>query len=337
MRKIAIEEHFTTEEHLDSLKTIVNDKYPVKEVIQEEKLLSYELPFLFPERREEAVKRLLDIGKTRVNEMDKVGIDMQILSLVSPGVQVFDAPKGTALAKKINDQLSEAVHAYPERLAGFATLAPQDPREAANELERAVKELGFKGACINSHTKGEYLDQTKYWVIFERAEKLGVPIYIHPRSPSPDMVKPFLDYPMLTTAMIGFAAEVSLHALRLICSGLFDEFPHLKIILGHLGEALPYWLWRLDNIYLRTPFPEKLNKTPSEYFKDHFFVTTSGMCWQPALLCSYLALGAEKILFAVDYPLERNEVAVQFMEEVAICDGDKEKICHLNAENLLGL
>ena len=337
MRKIAIEEHFTTEEHLDHLSAIIEKKYPVTEVIQEEKVLSYEVPFLVPSRREEAVNRLLDIGEARVKQMDEADIDMQVLSLVSPGVQVFDAPTGTALAKKINDQLSEAVSKYPERLAGFASLAPQDPGEAADELERAVMDLGFKGACINSHTKGEYLDEKKYWVIFERAEKLGVPIYIHPRSPSPDMMKPFLDYPMLTTAMIGFAAEVSLHALRLISSGPFDTFPRLNIILGHLGEALPYWLWRLDNIYLRTPAPEKLKKAPSEYFKDNFFVTTSGMFWQPPMLCSYLALGAEKILFAVDYPMESNEVAVQFMEEVAICDSDKEKIYHLNAEKLLGL
>lgn len=337
MRKIAIEEHFTTEEHLDCLTAVIEGKYPIKDVIQEEKILHYELPFLFPTRREEAVKRLLDLGESRVKQMDEAGIDVQVLSLVSPGVQVFDAPKGTALAKKINDRLFEAVSQYPERLAGFASLAPQDPEEAAAELERTVKDLGFKGASINSHTKGEYLDEKKYWVIFEKAEKLGVPIYIHPRSPSPDMVKPFLDYPMLSTAMMGFAAEVSLHALRLISSGLFDQFPRLNIILGHLGEALPYWLWRLDNIYLRVPVAEKLNKAPSEYFKDHFFVTTSGMFWEPPLLCSQLALGTEKILFAVDYPLESNEVAVQFMEDVTLSEGDKEKIYHLNAEELLRL
>jgi 2,3-dihydroxybenzoate decarboxylase len=337
MKKIAIEEHFTTEEHLDGLTAIVEEKYPVMDVIQEEKILFYEVPFLVPSRREETVNRLLDIGEARVKQMDEDGIDMQVLSLVSPGVQVFDAPKGTTMAKEINDQLSEAVSQYPERLAGFATIAPQDPREAAAELERAVKDLKLKGACINSHTKGEYLDEKKYWVIFEQAEKLGVPIYIHPRVPSPDMVKPFLDYPMLSTAMIGFAVEVSLHALRLISSGLFDQFPRLNIILGHLGEALPYWLWRLDNIYKRNAVREHLKKAPSEYFKDHFFVTTSGMFWQPPLNCSQQALGAEKILFAVDYPLESNEVAVKFMEDVSLSESDKEKICHLNAEALFGL
>jgi len=337
MKKITIEEHFTTEEHLDYLESIIGKRYPVPEVIQEEKFIHYEVPFLSPYRREPAVSRLLDMGEGRLRDMDEENIDMQILSLVSPGVQVFDASTGSALAKRINDTLSETVRQYPKRFAGFASLAPQDPGEAADELERAVKELGLKGACINSHTKGEYLDDRKYWIIFERAEELGVPIYIHPRSPSSGMMEAFLDYPMLATAMAGFAAEVSLHALRLIAGGVFDEYPKLKIILGHLGEALPYWLWRMDNIYLRNPLIENLKKSPGDYFRENFYVTTSGMFWEPPLMCAYTALGAERILFAVDYPLESNKKAVQFMEEVPISDRDKEKIYHLNAEKLFNL
>jgi predicted TIM-barrel fold metal-dependent hydrolase len=142
---------------------------------------------------------------------------------------------------------------------------------------------------------------------------------------------------MLATAMSGFAAEVSLHALRLICSGLFDQYPKLKIILGHLGEALPYWLWRLDNMWQRRAYSDKLKKLPGEYFKENFFVTTSGIFSQPPLMCAYMALGADRILFAVDYPLESNSKAVEFMAEAPMCDSDKEKICHLNAERLLGL
>jgi len=337
MKKIALEEHFSTEEHLDCLVSIIEKNYPVPEVGQQEKVLERELPFLAPARREYTLNRLYDIGEGRLQEMDEAGIDMQVLSLVSPGVQVLDPPAGTALAKKINDKVSEAVRKYPERFAGLASIAPQNPGEAADELERAVKELGLRGASINSHTKGEYLDNKKYWVIFERAEKLGVPIYIHPRLPSPDMVKPYLDYPRIDSAMCGFAHEVSLHALRLICGGVFDQFPKLKIILGHLGEALPYWLWRIDSTWQKGPEANKLKKLPSQYIKDNFFVTTSGMFWQPPLICAYLALGADRILFAVDYPMQSNEEAVQFMELAPLCDGDKEKICHLNAEELLML
>jgi 5-carboxyvanillate decarboxylase len=337
MKKISIEEHFTTEEHLEHLNSIIEKTNPAEGVIQEEKFIQYEVPFLSPYRREPTVTRLLDIGEARLGDMDEESIDMQILSLVSPGVQAFDSNTGSTLARKINDKLSEAVSRHPKRFAGFASLAPQNPGEAADELERAVKELGLKGACINSHTKGEYLDDRKYWVILERAERLGVPIYIHPRSPSPGMLEPFMEYPMLATAMAGFSAEVSLHALRLIASGVFDEYPKLTIILGHLGEALPYWLWRLDNLYLRNPLIEKLKKSPGDYFRENFYVTTSGMFWQPPLMCAYLALGADRILFAVDYPMESNRMGVQFMEKVPICDRDKEKIYHLNAEKLFKL
>jgi 2,3-dihydroxybenzoate decarboxylase len=238
MKKITIEEHFAIQEQLDASQAIIEGKYPVPEVIQEEKMLDRELPFLYPSIRQDTVNRLLDMGEGRLQEMDNNGIDMQVLSLVSPGVQVFDAATGTAMARKANDRLAEAVSKYPKRFAGFASVAPQNPSEAAKELERAVKELGLKGVLINSHTKGEYLDDKKYWVILEMAERLDVPVYIHPRCPSPDMIKPYLAYRGLASAILGFAAEVSLHAVRLICSGVFDQFPRLNIILGHCGEAM---------------------------------------------------------------------------------------------------
>ncbi len=343
MKKIAIEEHFLTEEFVSYLRS--NKGYPRLESIEDEKNNKIERLWhsadikgvLSPDLK----SRLLDLGEGRLREMEKTGIDMQVLSLTT-GVEQFDASDGTAMARKTNDELSKVVKKYPQKFAGFAALAPQDPGAAADELERAVKELGLKGVKINSHIRGEYLDDEKYWVIFERAEKLGVPIYLHPRSPSPDMLKPYLAYPGLAGAVLGFAAETSLHAIRLILSGVFDKYPGLKIILGHLGEALPFWLWRIDNRYLKEriasdPRARKLEKTPSQYFKDNFLVTTSGMLWQPALLCTYLALGADRILFAVDYPYESSREAVEFMEVAAICDSDKEKIYHLNVEELLAL
>ena len=337
MKKITVEEHFAIQEQLDTVHSIVEGKYPILEVGQQEKMLDRELPFIYPSINQDTVNKLLDIGEGRIREMDKDGIDMQVLSLVSPGVQVFDAATGTAIAKKANDKLAEAVRKYPTRFAGLASIAPQNPIEAAKELERAVKELGLRGALINSHTKGEYLDDKKYWVIFETAERLGVPIYIHHRCPSPDMIKPYLAYPRLHTAMLGFAAEVSLHAVRLICGGVFDQFPKLTIILGHLGEALPYWFWRMDNMWQMRAFPNRPKRLPSEYFQDNFYITTSGMFWQPPLLCACMAMGADRILFAVDYPIESNEKAVQFIETASISQHDKEKICHLNVEKLLGL
>ncbi|MFH1652139.1 MAG: amidohydrolase family protein [Chloroflexota bacterium] len=284
---------------------------------------------------EMARNRLMDLGAGRLQNMDEGNIDIQVLSLTSPGVQMFAPAEAAEIARKTNNMISQTIRQHPQRYAGLATLAPQDPEGAAEELKRAVQELDFRGACINSHTRGEYLDDKKYHVILEAAAKLDVPIYIHPRTPSADMLKPYLAYPGLHGAILGFSAEVSLHALRLIFSGVFDKFPGLKIILGHLGEALPYWMWRIDNHWQRQAV--KLKKSPSEYLRDNFYVTTSGMCWYPALLCAILALGADRILFAADYPHESGKEAADFMMAAPISAADKEKIMHATAEKLFKL
>ncbi|OGO17795.1 MAG: hypothetical protein A2Z15_05090 [Chloroflexi bacterium RBG_16_50_11] len=280
---------------------------------------------------------LTELGDKRLREMDKAGITMQVLSLTAPGVEAFSSADGITWAKRINDDLSTTVMKYPERFAGFASLPLQEPEAAADELQRAVKKLGLKGALVNSHVRGEYLDNPKFWVVFEKAEKLGVPIYIHPKEPSPDMLKPYLAYPGLWSALWGYGAEAGLHAIRLICSGLFDKYPNLKIIIGHMGEALPFWTWRLDRQWQHTPMAKILSKKPSQYIKENFLITTSGVFSVPALLCAYLTLGAENILFAVDFPYESNETAVQFIKDAPINDSEKEKIFHLNAEKVLGL
>jgi 5-carboxyvanillate decarboxylase len=343
MKRIAIEEHFFTQEYLTYLRS--RRDYPRLETMKVENR-EMEWLRLAPGCSLPSVGHLqsglLEVGEGRLKIMDEVGIDMQVLSLSFPGVEALDPQDATSLSKRINDELFAVVKKYPDRFAGFAAIAPQDPGAAANELERAVKKLGFKGAMINSHIRGEYLDDRKYWVVFERAEKLNVPLYIHPRQPSPDMIKPYLTYPELASPAWGFAAETGLHAMRLICSGVFDKYPNLKIILGHLGEALPWWLWRLDSRWVVVGREESATapramKKPSQYIKDNFYVTTSGMFWHPALQCCYSALGADRILFAVDHPYESSKDAVQFMDTASICDGDKEKIYHLNAEKLLGL
>jgi 5-carboxyvanillate decarboxylase len=348
MKKIAVEEHFLTDEFIEYLHT--RKEAPRRDIIEKEgktfirdwwsptkyRLLDPDLPHK---------NMITDLGEVRLKVMDEAGIDMQVLSFSMPGVEVLDASEGTSKAKMINDRLSQAVTQYPERFAGFAAIAPQDPNAAADELERAVKKLGLKGAVVNGNIRGEFLDDRKYWAIFERAEKLDVPIYIHPKMPPADMLKPYLAYPGLAMAMAGFAAEASLHAMRLICSGVFDRYPGLKIILGHLGEAIPFWLWRIDSRYeeeknndaASAEAYKNLQKLPSQYFKENFYVTTSGMYWEPVLQFVSTVLGSDRILFATDYPYESTTEASQFIESVQLDDGDKERICHLNAERILRL
>ena len=337
MKRVAIEEHFFNEECLEYLKS--------KKVVEMTKDENGNQIMMFYGMKMEpdALSKVTDIGEGRLRQMEEDGVDMQVLSLMNPGVGMFDVSTAKTLAKESNDALARAVMKYPERFAGFAALPVQEPEAAADELERAVKELGLKGALINSHVNGDFLDNQKYWVIFAKAQELGVPIYLHPVGPPPDMIKPYLAYPGLSGSMLGYAHEVGLHAMRLICSGLFDKYPDLNIILGHLGEALPFWLLRMDNrwrkeVVISDPVATgRIKKTPSQYIKDNFFVTTSGIFWQPALTCAYQALGADKILFAVDYPPESSKEAVEFLDAASICDTDKEKIYHINAEKLLSL
>jgi 5-carboxyvanillate decarboxylase len=286
--------------------------------------------------------QIQDLGERRIRDMDATGIAKQILSLTSPGVQVFDPPTAVSLATSFNDQLAEAIRRHPDRFAGLAAIAPQDPSAAAKELERAVKSLQLKGAIINSHTRGEYLDEPKFWEIFEAAESLGVPIYLHPNTPSPRMVGPFLDRG-LDGAVFGFAVETSLHILRIVFSGVFDRFPKLRMVAGHLGEGLPYWLFRIDfmhqrlsanNRYASVP---KLHKKPSDYLKENFYVTSSGMAWQPPILYAQSVLGVDRVLYAMDYPYQFVPQEVKVTDDLPISDADKKKLYQTNAERLFAL
>ena len=293
-------------------------------------------------RLTEIREQIQDIGERRLRDMDATGIAKQILSLTSPGVQVFDAPTAVSLATSFNDQLAEAIRKHPDRFAGLAAIAPQDPPAAAKELERAIKSLHLNGAIVNSHTRGEYLDEPKFWEIFEAAESLDVPIYLHPNTPSPRMVGPFLDRG-LDGAVFGFAVETSLHILRIVFSGVFDRFPKLRMVAGHLGEGLPYWLFRIDfmhqrltsnNRYANVP---KLQKKPSDYLKENFYVTTSGMAWQPPILYAQSVLGMDRVLYAMDYPYQFVPDEVKVTDDLPISDADKKKFYQANAETVFAL
>src|SRR6516225_6716068 len=286
--------------------------------------------------------RLQDLGDLRLRDMDETGIAMQVLSLTAPGVQVFDPPTAVALARSANDQLADAIRNHPDRFAGLAAIAPQDPAAAAMELERAVRTLGLKGAILNSHTRGEYLDDPKFWEIFEAAESLGVPIYLHPTTPSPRMIGPFLDRG-LDGAVFGFAVETSLHVLRIVVSGVFDRFPRLQLVIGHLGEGLPYWFFRIDFMYQRlasnnryTRVP-KLRKKPSDYLKENFHITTSGMAWQPPILYAISVMGIDRVLYAMDYPYQFVPEEVKVTDDLPISDANKKKLYQTNAERLFSL
>lgn len=282
--------------------------------------------------------RLLDIGPGRIRHMDEVGVDLQLLSLTAPGVQVFEPDLATRLATDANDILADAVRANPERLAGLAAIAPQDPPAAAKEVGRTRK-LGLCGLIINSHTFGEYLDLPHYWPILEAAEAEGLPIYLHPREPGPGLVKPFLDYGLYFAGW-GFAVEAGLHAMRLIMSGTFARFPDLKIILGHMGEGIPFWLQRIDSRYLlqvKIGAVDKLPLLPSEYFLKNFAITTSGVTSEPALRLCMEVLGPERILFAADYPYEDDAAAVQFLRNVSLNESDRDLIAFGNSEVMFGL
>jgi 2,3-dihydroxybenzoate decarboxylase len=291
--------------------------------------------------RAQLSERLSDIGDRRIADMDSSGIDLQILSLTSPGVQVFDAATATSLASSTNDQVAEAVRKYPTRFAALGAVAPQDPKAAAREAERAIRNLGLKGIIINSHTRGEFLDDPKFWDIFEAAEALQVPIYIHPQAPPPQMSAPYVERG-LEGALWGFGAETGLHLLAILRSGALDRFPNLRIVVGHAGEALPFWLYRLDYMN-KTARPgirngsDRLQRTLSEYMRENVYVTTSGMAWPPVITFVQSVLGMDRVLYAMDYPYQFEPDEVTTTDNLPISDADKKQLFQTNAERVFRL
>jgi 5-carboxyvanillate decarboxylase len=339
VRKIDTEAHFYTKEYQDYLFTRRNP--PREELYKGYVRLWYE-PGIWEPHGLEIEDKLLEVADSRLKNMDAAGIDMQVLSLSTPGCEQFSPARGMSLSRKTNEALSGIIEKHPDRFVGLAALAPQSPEEAARELERAVKGLGLSGAKINSHIKGSYLDDKKYWPIFETAESLDVPVFLHPNTPGPSSIAPYQDYGFaLAGPPWGFGAEASLHALRLIYSGVFDRYPRLKIVLGHLGEGLVFWLYRIDFSFKRPWMDEeirpKIKRPPSEYIRNNFYVNTSGMYSIPAFLSVYLELGADRIMFAADYPYENSREAGEFIDRIPVSDTDKAKIGYSVAERLFKL
>jgi 5-carboxyvanillate decarboxylase len=291
------------------------------------------------ERARFIVDRLQDLGPNRIADMDSSGIDMQVLMLTSPGVQVFDPATANSLAAASNDELADAIRKYPTRYTGLAAAAPQDPKAAAKEIQRAVDKLGLKGVILNSHTMGERFDDPKFWDIFAAAEALDVPVYLHPNSPPRDMIQPYLEKG-LDGAVFGFQAETGLHMLRIIISGLFDEFPKLKMAIGHCGEALPFWLYRIDYMHAaatranRHPHMRKLKRSPGEYLRENVYVTNSGVAWEPAIMLCHQVMGPEHTLYAMDYPYQYLPSEVTVSDQLPMSAPDKKKYFQTNAEKL---
>lgn len=338
-KRIATEEAFATRDLITAYRDLLARK--TSNDIGFNSLMGYYLGN--PSERTRAVaERLQDLGSRRIDDMNSTGIDLQVLSLTSPGVQIFAAATGTALAHAINDELAAAIAAHPTRFAGLAAIAPQNPNAAAHELERGVRKLKLKGAIVNSHTQGEYLDDEKFWEIFAAAEALDVPVYIHPNTPSNDMIKPFMARG-LDGAVFGFAVETALHALRLVVSGVFDRFPKLNVVLGHLGEGLPYWLSRIDFMHGasvrsgRYASQPKLKRKASDYLKENFYYTTSGMAWAPPIRYVQQVMGMDRLMYAMDYPYQFVPDEVNVTDELPIDRKDLKAFYQTNAERVFKL
>jgi predicted TIM-barrel fold metal-dependent hydrolase len=285
------------------------------------------------------VNKLTDLGELRLGEMDAAGIDFQVISHAPSAIQQIDASESRQLATEANDRLHDAVDRNPERFAAFAALPTGDPKAAADELERTVSQLGFKGAMIHGRTRDEFHDLQKFWPIYDRAQHLDVPIYIHPGPPHPAVQQAYYadyltDYPGLSSAAWGFTIDTANQVVRMVLSGLFEAYPNLKIIVGHMGEGIPFLVDRIDESLNR---PGGRTISFKEIFCKHFWITTSGHFSTPALLCALLEMGIDHILFSVDWPYVDNQPGTRWMQTLPLSADDKEKMLNANARRLLKL
>jgi 2,3-dihydroxybenzoate decarboxylase len=317
IRKIALEEHFMAPGFEEYSKVFLNN-------IDETSRMAL-------------ARKLGDFDDIRLQEMDSGGIDMVILSQSGPGVQAEpDTALAISRAQQNNDFLAEQVARHPTRYAGFATLPMQDPQAAARELERAVKTLHFKGSLVNGHTNGLYYDDRRYDPFWEKMQELDVPLYLHPANAYRDPYS-ITGHPELAGATWGWGVETGTHALRILFGGVFDRFPRLKLVIGHMGEGLPFLRWRFDSRFAVYPHGVKLERAPSEYFGSNILITTSGVCSPHALIGAIGEMGAEAVLFSIDYPYESTELAAQFIEQAPLDEATRQLVCYGNAERIFKL
>jgi 2,3-dihydroxybenzoate decarboxylase len=320
--KIALEEHFAIPETLMDSAGFVPDSY-------------------WPELK----SRLLDIQERRIDEMDQHGIAMMILSLNAPAVQaITSTARADEVARRANDYLAEQVARRPDRFQAFAALPLQDPELAIRELERCVTTLGFRGALVNGFSQVTdnapiYYDLPQYWPFWAKVEELGIPFYLHPRNPLPADSRIYDGHPWLLGPTWAFGQETAVHALRLIGSGLFDAHPKLSIILGHMGEGLPYSMWRIDhrNAWVKAPHKHKARRKIRDYFNENFYLTTSGNFRTQTLIDAILEISADRILFSVDWPFENVDHAADWFDAASISETDRRKIGRHNAARLFKL
>lgn len=337
--RIATEEAFATREQVDVFLRMIKDGTADKGMVS-----LWGFYGTSPsERATQILERLLDLGERRIADMDATGIDKAILALTSPGVQpILDTEEAKGIAGRANNLLADACQKYPDRFIGMGTVAPQDPEWSAQEIHRGAKELGFKGIQINSHTQGRYLDEEFFDPIFRALVEVDQPLYIHPATSPDSMIGPMLEAG-LDGAVFGFGVETGMHLLRLITIGIFDKYPTLQIMVGHMGEALPYWLYRLDYMHqagVRSQRYERmkpLKKTIAEYLKSNVLVTNSGVAWEPAVKFCQQVMGEDRVMYAMDYPYEYVPDEVRAMDNLAIADAQKQKFFQTNAERWFNL
>lgn len=333
-KRIATEEAFAPMEMFDIYRKILAGPDPDPGFVS---LLGFYMSSQ-SERARHIIRCLSDLDQIRLQHMDDTGIDRQVIALTSPGVQIMDKDTAVSFAQLANDQLAEAVKKHPTRFSGMVAIAPQNPQEAAKEIERGLS-LGLTGVIINSHTHGEYLSDKKFWDIFEAAEANDTPIYLHPNTPPRNMIQPFVECG-LDGAIYGFGVETGLHALRIITAGVFDRFPKLQMIIGHMGEALPFWSYRLDYMHQATvksdryPTVRALKKKPSDYLKENFYITNSGMAWQPAIKFTQETLGVDRVLYAMDYPYQYSADEVVALDGMEMSAANKKAFFQTNAEKV---